>query len=290
MKSSFLIPVIAFLTVCSLHAQKKSLEFNRLNTRKQTLKGHTTSDIYSISSEAEKTINPKFIKLQSELDNALIDSTNKSVAYSKALNRLNDISTIKSKVSSFITSKAPLGNKIVLLKEAQILASKQNVKVLLYSDNSINKEKKAGFLVLKFKPKKMKLHLNKFLSKLDDLILPVEQPDYSDVIVLREKLANTNKMKIVVKPNNKKGYVLQNKIAPEDIKGDYLELGRYFVLNATTKGFSKGQLITQRTFLNYRISKQKLSSRGTKVLIKNKETNEMYLVDNNFLNEFSLKS
>ena len=291
MKSFFLIPVIAFLSVCNFYAQEKNLEFNRLNTRKQTLKGHTTSEIYSIIlPDVEKTLNPEYIKLKSELDKALIDSTSKAVAYAKALDRYTDLSTIKSKVSAFMVSNKPFGNKSILLKEAQILASNQHIKVLLYADNTINKKMKAGYFVLKYKPEQMKLHLNKVLSKLDNVIIAPEQPDYNDVAVSRKKLRSTNKIKAIEKPKHKKGYMLQNAIGPEYITGKFLEVGRYFVLNATTKGFSKGQLITQRTFLNYRISKKKLNFNRTKVLIKNKDTKEMYLVDNSFLNGFSVKS
>lgn len=291
MKSFFLVPVITFLAVCSLYAQEANLEFNRLNTRKQTLKGHTTSPIYTIAlPESEKMLNPEYIKLKSELDSAIIDSISTAKEYSKALDRFNDISTIKRNVSTFITSNELFGNKLKLLKEAQILASKQNIKGLFYSDDTINKNMEAGFLLLKLKPENMKLHLNKILSSLDNIIVPLEQPDYQNVIALREKLRQTDKMIAVEKPNNKKGYMLQDAIGPEHITGNFFEVGRYFVLNTPTNGFTKGQLITQRTFLNYRISKKKLSFNGTKVLIKNKDTNEMYLVDNSFLNGFSVKS
>lgn len=291
MKSFFLIPVITVLAFCSLHAQEKNLEFNRLNTRKQTIKGYTTSEIYRIAlPDAEKTINPEYVKLKSELDKALIDSTYKSEAYSKVFDRFNDIATIKSNISAFINSSEPIRNKLILLKEAQILASKHHIKDLLYSDNSINKTMEAGFLLLKLNPKHMKLHLNKILSKLDNVIISSEQPDYQDVIVLREALRRTNKMKDVEKSKHGEAYMLHKKTAPENITGDFLELGRYFVLNVTTNGFSKGQLISQRTFLNYRISKKKLNFNITKVLIKNKDTEEMYLVDTSFLKDFSVKS
>lgn len=290
MKSFFLIPVIAFLAVCSLNAQEKNLEFNKLNTRKQTLKGYTTSEIYNIASpEVEQMLNPEYIKLKSELDSVLIDSAYKSVEYSKAIDRFNDISTIKRKISTFITSTEPFGNKLIVLKEAQILASKQHISALLYSDNYINKKMEAGFLLLKLNPEDMKLHLNKILSKLDNLIIAPEQPAYQDVVVLREKLRLTGKMKAIEKPKHTEDYMLQNTIAPENITGYFLEVGKYFVLNVTTNGFSKGQLISQKTFLNYRIAKNKLNFNEIKVLIKNKDTKEMYLVDSSFLNNFSVK-
>ncbi|ALJ06034.1 hypothetical protein APS56_13225 [Pseudalgibacter alginicilyticus] len=274
-----------------MYAQEANLEFNRLNTRKQTLKGHTTSQIYSIAlPEAEKMLNPEYVKLKNDLEIAIIDSTSKSIEYSKAIDRFNDVLTIRSHVSAFMNSNDLFGNKLILLKEAQILALKQNIKVLLYSDDQINEKMQAGFLLLKLKPEEMKQHLNRVLLALDNVIVPLEQPDYQDVIVLRRKLRQTDKMIAIDKPNNKKGYTLQHAIGAEHVTGNFFEVGRYFVLNAPTNGFSKGQLITQRTFLNYGISKKKLSFNGTKVLIKNIDTEEMYLVDNNFLDGFSVKS
>ncbi|WP_372753807.1 hypothetical protein [Mariniflexile sp.] len=290
MKPFFLIPVITCLIVCSLPAQEKNLEFNRLNTRKLTLKGHTPSEIYSVLlPESERTLNPKYAKLKCELDSLLIDSTFKSVAYSKAIDKFNDIEIIKSKISTFITSSESFGNKLILLKEAQILALKQHIDVLLYSDDYINKKMEAGFLILKLNPENMKLHLTNVLSRLKSNSYP-EPPIYPEVAVLRSKLSHTDKMIAVEKPNDKMGYVLQNSVAPENITGEFLEIGRYFVLNVSTNGFSKGQLITQRTILNYRISKEKLNFNVIKVLIENRHTKEMYLVDNAFLEGFSVKS
>ena len=292
MKTIFIWSVVTFLTVCNTYSQEKHYEFNRLNTRKQTLKGQSTSEIYGVSYvKTEKLVNPEYTKLKSELEKVMADSISKTADYYKALGRFNDISTIKNKVVAFNSSNKPFRNKKTLLKEAQILASKHHIKDLFYSDNYINKEMKAGFLLLSLNPEGMKVHLNKILLKLDNEIKVPEKPAYESIVALREKLSNTEKTKDIKNLKNKKGYTLQNSIVPpEEITGDFLVVGKYFVLSTPTNRFLKDQLISKRTVLNSRIAKKKLSSNEERVLIQNKQTKEMYLVDSSFLNSFSVKS
>ncbi|GAB1857013.1 hypothetical protein MHTCC0001_18490 [Flavobacteriaceae bacterium MHTCC 0001] len=274
-----------------MHAQQKSYEFNRLNTRKQTLKGQTTSEIFAVfCPKTNQYINPEYTKLELELERAIVDSVTKSTVYLKAANKYKDISTIKSKVVAFIKSSEPFTNKLKLLKEAQILALKHNLKYLFYSDNSINKTMKAGFILLKLKPESMDAHLKKTLQQLDKLIKMPKQPDYQYTAVLRGQLSSISKFKDTEKPEHKKGYMLQHIVAPEDIAGAFTLVGAYFVLKAPANGFSRNQLISKKAVLNYQITKNKLSSSITRALIQNKETKEMYLVDDSFLQNFSIKS
>ncbi|TGV02415.1 hypothetical protein [Flavivirga rizhaonensis] len=292
MKTIFIWSVLTFLAVCNAYSQEKHYEFNRLNTRKQTLKGQSTSEIYVVSClKTEESLNPEYTKLKSELEKVITDSISKTADYYKALDRFNDISTVKSKVVAFNSSSKSFRNKVTFLKEAQILASKHNIKDLFYSDNYINKGMKAGFLLLSLNPENMKAHLNKILLKLDNKIEVPEKPTYESIAVLREKLSNTKKTKDIKNLKNKRGYALQNNIVPpEEITGDFSVVGEYFVLNRPTNRFLKDQLISKKTVLNLRIAKEKLYTKEERVLIQNKRTKEMYLVDNSFLNGFSVKS
>ncbi|GAA3602290.1 hypothetical protein Q4Q39_13355 [Flavivirga amylovorans] len=292
MKTLFIWSALIFLTVCNTYSQEKHYEFNRLNTRKQTLKGQSTSEIYDVSYiKTEGSLNPEYTKLKSELEKVMADSISKAADYYKTLDRFNDISTIKSKVVAFNSSSKSFRNKVTLLKEAQILASKHHIKDLFYSDSYINKEMKAGFLLLSLNPENMKAHLNKVLLKLDNKIKVPEKPTYESIATLRETLSNTKKIKDIKNLKNKKGYTLQNNIVPpEEITGDFSVVGEYFVLSKPTNRFLKDQLISKKTVLNLRIAKEKLYTKEERVLIQNKRTKEMYLVDNNFLNGFSVKS
>ncbi|GAA3646785.1 hypothetical protein [Flavivirga jejuensis] len=292
MKTIFIWSVFTFLTVCNTYSQEKHYEFNRLNTRKQTLKGQSTSKIYDVSYvKTGESLNPEFTRLKSELDKVMADSISKTADYYKTLDRFNDISTVKSKVVAFNNSSESFRNKVALLKEAQILALKHNINDLFYSDNYINKDMKAGFLLLSLNPEKMKAHLNKVLLKLDNKIKVPEKPTYQSIATLREKLSNTKKIKDTKNLKSKKGYRLQNSIVPpEEVIGDFLVVGEYFVLSIPTNRFLKDQLISKKTVLNLRITKEKLYTKEERVLIQNKRTKEMYLVDNSFLNSFSVKS
>lgn len=291
MKTIFIWPVLTFLIVCNVYSQENHYEFNRLNTRKQTLKGQSTSAIYGVSYvKIEESLNPEYIKLESELEKVMSDSISKTADYYKALNRFNDISIIKNKVIAFNSSSKSLRNKIAILKEAQILASKHHIKDLFYSDNYINKDMKAGFLLLKLNPEGLEVHLNKVLLKLDNKIKVPEKPVYGSIVTLRKELSNTKRIKDIKSLKNKKGYSLQNSIVPpEEITGDFSVVGKYFVLSMPANRFLKDQLISKTTVLNLRIAKKKLHTNKERVLIQNKRTKEMYLVDNSFLNSFSVK-
>ncbi|MFI0428538.1 hypothetical protein [Mariniflexile sp. HMF6888] len=291
MKTTFLLPILAFLAVYNTHSQEKDFEFNRLNTRKQTIKGQSASEIYSVSyAEIEESINPEYIKLKSELEKIIADSISKKANYYKALARINDISTIKNKVIAFNNSSKPFGNKVILLKEAQILASKHNITDLFYSDNEINKKMKAGFLLLTLNFEDLKVHLDKILLKLDNKIKVPETPTYISTIALREKISNTKK-KQAKDPKGENGYMLQNSIVPpEDLAGNFVVVNSYYVLSMPTDGFLKNQLVSKKAVLNLGITSEELYSNKEKMLIQNKRTKEMYLVDNSFLNNFSVKS
>ncbi len=292
MKTIFICSVLTFLTVCNTYSQEKHYEFNRLNTRKQTLKGQSTSEIYSVSYVKTKgSLNPEYTKLKSELEKVIADSISKTANYFKALDKFNDLSTIKNKVIAFNNSSKSFRNKVTLLKEAQILASNYHIKDLFYSDKHINKDMKAGFLLLSLNPENMKVHLNKVLLKLDNKIKVPEKPTYESIVALREKLSRTKKIKDIKNLKNKKGYTLQNSIVPpEEITGNYSVVGEYFVLSKPTNRFLKDQLISKKTVLSLHITKAKLYTKEERVLIQNKRTKEMYLVDTSFLNGFSIKS
>src|SRR5690606_43752 len=194
MKTTFILAILTFLTVFNTHSQEKDFDFNRLNTRKLTIKGLSASEIYSVSYAAvEQSVNPEYTKLISELENVIADSLSKRADYDKAVDRFNDIRMIKNKIIEFNNSDKYFATKVTLLKDAQILASKHNIKDLFYSDNEINKEMKAGFLVLTFNLEDLKTHLNTILLKLDTKFKAPELPTYVSTLALREKIYHTTK-------------------------------------------------------------------------------------------------
>src|SRR5690606_28222769 len=282
MNTAFLLSVIAFLAVDNMHSQEKDVEFNRLHTRKLTLKGQSVPEIYNVSfATTDESINTEYTKLKSELETLIADSISKKNDYEKVLARYNDITIIKDKTLEFNSSTNAFGNKVTLLKEAQILASKHNITELFYSDNDINKEMKAGFLLLSLNPEDLKTHLNKDLLRLDKIKVP-KIPEYIAIADLRNKISHTKNANVCM---------LQNDIVlAEDLTGDVMVVNSYYVVSMTTKGFIKNQLVSNTSILNSGITKEKLYSYQEKMLIKNKQTKEMYIVDTSFINTFSVKS
>ncbi|OBQ51802.1 hypothetical protein JJL45_11325 [Tamlana sp. s12] len=292
MKTSYLLSILALLSIYSLHPQEKDYSFSRLNTRKQTLRGQSVSNIYSVSyAKNIESINPEYSKFKRELDTLIADSISINTGYNKALIKFNDLSTIKSNVVTFNSSEESFRQKVKLLKEAQILASKHHIKELLYSDNEINTEMKAGFILLKLNMNNLEAHLNRVLSRLDDKIIQPEAPIYVSTADLRRQLSNIKKTKNDNSSNTTKGYMLETRIIPpEDIAGDFRLVNSFFVLKISTKGFSKNQLVSKSMIYKLGISRKKLLSNKAKMLIQNKITNDMYLVDHSFLDHFSVKS
>lgn len=283
MKTSFLLSVFAFLAVGNIHSQEKDVEFNRLNTRKLTLKGQTAPDIFNVSQATiEEPKHPEYTKLKVELEKLIDDSISKQAEYDKALDRFKDVSIIKNNVIAFNNSNESFGKKMTLLKEAQILASKHHITDLFYSDNEINKDMKAGFLLLTLNPENLKTHLGKILLRLNSKIKVPETPEYVSSVALRKKI-NTTK--------NAHGCMLQNsKVLPEDITGHFVVTNSYYVVSMPTNGFIKNQLVLKNTVLSLGITTKKLYTPKEKMLIQNKQTKEMYLVDTSFIDYFSVKS
>ncbi|KAB1066903.1 hypothetical protein F6U93_13705 [Tamlana haliotis] len=292
MKTSFLLSILVSLSVCNLYSQVKDYKFNRLNTRIQTLKGQSALDIYGVSyAKTQESINPEYTKLVSELDKLKADSISINTDYNKALVRFNDISKIEHKVEAFNSSTVPFGRKVTFLKEAQVLASKHHIKELFYSDNNINKEMKAGFLLLKLNTNALEAHLNSVLLRLDEKNVIPEEPLYPSTADIRIKISNTPRIKNDDKLKEKEGYILQNTIVPpEDIVGDFRLINRYFVLKMDTNGFKKNQLVSKKMVYSFGISSKKLCSNNEKMLIQNISTQDLYLVDHSFLDHFSVKS
>ncbi|WP_067149091.1 hypothetical protein [Pseudotamlana agarivorans] len=292
MKILYLLSILAFLSIYSLHPQEKDYSFNRLNTRIQTLRGQAVSEIYSVTyTKNEASLNPQYVKLKGKLDQLLADSISINTAYNKAFSRYDTISIIKNKIIAFNSSTESFGKKVMLLKEAQILATKHHIKELLYSDNQINKEMKAGFLLLRLNLNDLTSHLNSVLSRLEDKYKLPETPEYTSTIDLRKKISNTNKFNTNTNSKLEKGFILQDKIVPpENITGDFVLVNSYYVLKMSTNGFSKNQLVSKNTIYKLGISRKKLLSKKVKLLIQNKMTNDMYLVDHKFLDHFSVKS
>src|SRR5690606_21363436 len=170
----------------------------------------------------DESINTEYTKLKSELETLIADSISKKNNYEKALARYNDITIIKDKVIEFNSSTNAFGNKVTLLKEAQILASKHNITELFYSDNDINKEMKVGFLLLSLNPEDLKTHLNKVLLRLDKIKVP-KIPEYIAIADLRNKISHTKNANVCM---------LQNDIVPaEDLTGDSMVVNRYYVVS-----------------------------------------------------------
>lgn len=282
MKTLFLLPFYAFLAIGNIYSQQKEVAFNRLHTRKLTLKGLSVSEIYRVSYASAQELHPfEDQPLQNELQLLINDSILKKTQFDTALAKFNDVSLIKNKVSAFLNSQESFGNKVRFLKEAQILALKHKMTDLFYSDNDINKEMKAGFLLLSLNPSDSETHLNKILARLDKMTAP-EKPTYASTTELRKKLSHE---KTTI------GSMVKNDVvAPEELIGDFIIGSSYYVLNMASHGLLKDQLVSKETVLNLGLPTKKLHFSQEKVLIINKQTKEMFLADSKFIETFSIST
>lgn len=282
MKTLFLLPFYAFLAIGNIYSQQKEVAFNRLHTRKLTLKGLSVSEIYRVSyAQVQEPYTFSNPSLQSELQLLINDSILKKTQFNSALAKFRDVSIIKNNVAAFLNSQESFGKKVRFLKEAQILALKHNMTDLFYSDNEINKEMKAGFLLLSLKPTDLETHLNKILVRLNKMTAP-EKPTYTSTAELRKKLSSEK---------TASDKMVKNEIvAPEELIGDFIMEDRYYVLNVATHGLLKNQLVSKETVLSLGIPSKKLQFSQEKILIQNKQTKEMFLVDFKFIETFSIST
>lgn len=293
---------LTFFLVFNVQSQKgTAYKFDKIYTKRLILKGNKFSGIYEVVNKSfsgtknVESVNPEYAKLEAEVNELVLDSISETKNYGIALERYNEIAVVKSKINAFNISKKPFENKKSYLKEAQVLATKHGITDLLYADNNINKERKSRYLVLSLNTFDMKVHLNKILKKLNDSYKAPAKVVYSSVAKLkslRQQLSETKKVDYIKKSYSVNRYVLQNmnsEVDPGDLIGDFLVLGDYNVVKTQANNYTQNQLISKSRVSRYRVQIDNLFFNSEKVLIENKETKKMYLVENGFLKTFSVK-
>ncbi len=297
MKTIFFIPIFTFLAMFNLYSQNNELyEFDKIFSKRQILKGKKTKRIQEVSngnvSESRKVAlkNPEYAKLEKALEIAKQDSIVETADYNKALNKFNSTLSIKEKLNAYNKSAKPFELKKLFLKDAQILATKNNIKGLFYADNTINQGMKTKFLILSLNATEMKVHLNKLQWKLKTFEAP-EEKAFNSIIVLnnlREKMSKTNPVVYTYKKYSKNSLKLLNKeVDPTHLIGRFKLIGNYSVIKTANKGLKVGQLIKNATASKLKIEASYLRNDIGKKLMEHVETKKRYLVDDNFLKFFT---
>lgn len=141
----------------------------------------------------------------------------------------------------------------------------------------------------------MKVHLNKILRKLNSTYKAPEKVVFSasaELKRLKEKLSKTNKTNYTKKLYSINSYALNDinlVTKPGFVSGDFIVIGSYNVVKTPTSNYKQNQLISKSSISKLKISLNKLYLSEERLLIENKQTKKMYLVDQNFLNIFSIK-
>lgn len=212
-----------------------------------------------------------------------------------ATKRLNDLFKIRTLISEFIISPEDFESKKEKLISAQMLSDQYNLKELIFANETINSENLTDFFVLQIDDEYLNKHLKKVIWNIEGLFtaLPVTNPSFVN--------KNLQKLRIAIKGLNKykystgtyknlirDGMVVSNDFdSSEFSKGDFEQLGRYYILYNGYKGrFQEGELVNQNTAIKNNLIDNSYSG-GSWELIKQKKTDKLYIIDLNFVDEYA---
>ncbi|TYA78536.1 hypothetical protein [Seonamhaeicola marinus] len=230
----------------------------------------------------------KYKALRNNLAKVQRDSTN----YVTQINKHKKINSICEYISVYLNSKSSFKFKKYHLIEAQKIANEYNIDKLIYADKTFNEENRKSF--------------NSIKGKLDDYLIgisyeistqfPIEEDDkiFKHLKGIRYQLKTTNKTtKQIIETGTEKRRILitGDRIKDfENISGLYDNIGEFHVLDANINGFVKGQLINKDSIIN------KSEIKSTRIygpiypVLKNRETNEYFYTDYDFLREFGVNN
>ncbi len=241
-----------------------------------------------------KTINPSYIKLETEVETLREEAEQLQSVYDKAYQKYADLEKIKSSLTKFQSSEKSFESKKQHLIEAQVLALEHGFGELIYADDHINSMKKSKFLLLKLNKLDLKVHLKRVSWKLNTLASsePIKDTSKDDLLAVKEAdLENTKKYKYFKSKGiktEKSGLFINQKVTSiKSLKGDFVKVGKYCILKSDFKNeFLKGEVISYEEAMKYNfLATSKVTS--PKMVFKNKKDDSIYISDINFLRMYA---
>lgn len=188
-------------------------------------------------------------------------------------------------LDNYIHSHEKYRKKKIFLKEAQSLASKNNIHDLIFANLSRNTDRLSYFITLRSNADKLIRHLNNVKNKISDKYLNNQLRVNKEIENLKDKLLYIPKKKSTIKKNGvmkKKVYFYDNKVdSVENIVGVFISVGNYYVVNKDFKNYVYGQLVSEIEYIEESLPYSYFSK--SKTLIKEINSNKLYLCRHDFL-------
>lgn len=260
-KQTIFILIISLVFGQQLNAQNISVYgLNKAFTKNRILRLKKTPDVYTVYSTQNvfekatkiKKVSKKYQDLKTHIKLLEIKEKEIRKIYDDKVATYNTINLIPEKINEFLTSNKPFAIKKRILKQAQILADKHNVKENIYGDQTTNPSFKSRFLVYSLEKIELKIHLKRIVSRIKSTNIkpdPFDKNIIPELEILREKLKKTKPF-IYSNGPLKKSFSnvlsLGNKIEKvDDLTGDFKILDEFYIIKKDiSKKFKKGQLIT----------------------------------------------
>ncbi len=299
MKLLILSYFTCFTFIASL-AQNSNYELNEFYTKAVISETGKVPYMYSVKKESVSFEKKEKLKREStqylnaidKLNMLVKDSTSISETHSKKLTKFNQLNKVKDLINSFLKSVKPYELKKEKLIEAQKIADTYQESLLIYADDKINSKNKSKFFVLQLKSLDLKIHLKKIIWKVDASNKKPENlnnENFKNIEKHRNDLKSIKKFEYYYGPskkNSRNALVLNKKIEdPITIKGEFKAINDYVYIKTKTKWHINNELIL---YNEIKESAKKDIFSTLKKLIKNVNTEELYLVDLNFLETYAI--
>ena len=256
---------------------------------------HEVSFEKTIKEESMPILNKEYVFLERNIKILEKDSIYYHSKLETATKRQNDLWEIRTLINDFVNSSEKFENKKEKLISAQKLSDKHDLKELIYADDTINTEKSADFFVLQLDEQFLNAHLKRVNWHIKDLFvaLPITNANIVNKKLQSFRLAikGTEKYKYrtdVSKNLIRDGLVVNTEFdSSEFFKDDFEQLGPHFIIyNGYKDKFQEGELIDQNTAIKNNLIGDSHSG-GSWELFKQKNTGKLFLVDFNFVDEYS---
>ena len=301
-----LLFTFGFLIITAGFAQEAIYEFNQKHTKTKANRFKDTPQIYTVTKQRLfYTIKPKieieteeYKIVTAEVNTLLKDSIKINSAYRNSLQKTKDLKKISQLINTFTSTPKPFEVKKHYLIEAQKLATKNGINELIYADDVINPDKKTKFKLLKIDKLDLKVQLKKVVWKCDNMAknstTPVNPSKInSQMAALREKQSNTKRYTYTIgddKEVHKDTFATSKKINDiSSIAGNFNSVDKFYVMKMTYGKFVESELVSKKDVLKYNIPQKFLKDGERKVLLKNMDTGDLIIADDNYMKKYVFK-
>ncbi len=296
----FILYCFASLISFACFSQNLGYELNKFYTQAVINETDKVPYMYSVKKEhvsfekkeKQKRETKPYLDALLQLEKLVKDSTNVSNNYAEKLERFNQLNKVKTLIDNFLNSKKPFESKKEKLVEAQKIANSYKQDLLIYADDRINTENKSKFFVLKLKSLDLKIHLKKIIWKVDNTNKKPENnnnENFKNIEKYRNDLKSIKRFEYYYGPGKKSSrnaLVINEKIEkPETVTGNFEAINDYVYVKTKTKWHLSNELILYKKIKK---NAQKDIFSPSKKLIKNVSTQELYLVDLDFLETYAI--